>query len=46
MHVTKMKNIKWRTLNKMDTILQEDWSDMQEEYPYTLDTYDKEGKPG
>ncbi len=33
-------------MNKIDTILQEDWSDMQEEYPYTLDTYDKEGKPG
>jgi len=26
--------------------LDEDWKDMQEEYPFRLDSSDKEGKPG
>ncbi len=29
----------------MSTIHQEDWSDMQEDYPYFVDTFDKEGRP-
>lgn len=29
----------------MDTILQEDWSEFQEKYPYYLDTVSKDGKP-
>ncbi|CAL8099399.1 unnamed protein product [Orchesella dallaii] len=40
-----LENIKWRTDNSMDTILEEDWADMEEEYPFKLNSHDKEGKP-
>jgi len=39
------ENIKWRKANKMDSILQEDWSEFHEKYPYYLDTTSKDGSP-
>lgn len=30
----------------METILSEDWADFEEEYPFRMDFFDKEGKPG
>lgn len=39
------ENLKWREENKIDTIGDEDWSDLQEDYPYTRDTRDKLGRP-
>jgi len=38
-------DLKWRAQEKMDQINDEDWSDMEIEYPYYLDGYDHEGKP-
>jgi len=40
-----MQNLKWREDNKMDGIHEEDWSDMEAEYPYHLDGLDKQGQP-
>lgn len=36
-------NLHWRREQKMDTICQEDWSDMKMDYPYTSYTFDMEG---
>lgn len=30
----------------MDTIQEENWSDMVKEYPYSISGHDKEGRPG
>jgi len=30
----------------MDTIEEEDWADIQRDYPIWLDIHDKEGRPG
>lgn len=30
----------------MDGILDENWGDMEQDYPFRLDSRDKEGKPG
>ncbi len=38
-------NLRWRREQKMDTINEEDWSDMKEDFPYTSDTFDKTGRP-
>lgn len=40
------QNLKWREDNKMDTIHTEDWSDMEAEYPYHIEGFDKQGQPG
>jgi len=40
-----MDDIKWRKQNRMDTIEHEDWSDMEEAYPWFVDGYDIYGKP-
>jgi len=40
-----VSNLKWRKAEKMDNIDKEDWSDMEEDYPWYLDGYDNEGKP-
>lgn len=39
------QNLKWRKANKMDTILQEDWTEFHDKYPYYLDTFAKNGSP-
>jgi len=39
------ENLKWRKANKIDNILQEDWSSYQEKYAYYLDTLSKDGMP-
>lgn len=39
------KTIAWRKENKMDTILIEDFSDIENEYPFYLDGVDKQGRP-
>jgi hypothetical protein len=42
----EMQDLKWRKENKIDNILEEDWSDFEEQYKYSLfDAKDKEGKP-
>lgn len=38
-------NLRWRREQRMDTIHQEDWSDMKAEFPYYNDKFDKEGRP-
>jgi len=38
-------DLKWRKAERMDDIHKEDWSDMQEEFPWYMDGYDNEGKP-
>jgi hypothetical protein len=38
-------NLKWRKENKMDTILKEDFTEFDREYPYQIRFRDKEGKP-
>jgi len=40
-----LQNLKWRSENQIDYIRYEDWSDMIADYPVTLDTYDKIGRP-
>jgi len=40
-----MNDLKWRKEERMDTIDKEDWSDMEEEFPWYLDGYDISGKP-
>ncbi|OXA52221.1 Patellin-2 [Folsomia candida] len=40
-----MSDLKWRRAEKMDNIHTEDWSDMEEEFPWFMDGYDNEGKP-
>jgi len=40
-----MENLKFREENGMDNVLNEDWSDVESEYPYYVDTEDKEGRP-
>lgn len=37
------KNLRWRKENKVSTINDEDWTDLQEEHPYTSDGVDLEG---
>lgn len=39
------ENLKWREQNKMSNILTEDFSDVSEEFPVTLDGHDKQGRP-
>lgn len=41
-----MQNLQWRKQNRMDTINEENWTDMTREYPYQTDTIDKDGRPG
>jgi len=38
-------NLKWREENNIDAVLTEDFSDLERDYPYTTDTYDKTGRP-
>jgi hypothetical protein len=40
-----MSSLKWRAQNKMDTVLQEDWSGFKSRFPYLIHGEDKEGKP-
>ncbi|CAL8112992.1 unnamed protein product [Orchesella dallaii] len=40
-----LENLKWRKLNNMSTIHQEDWSDFRDDYEYFIDTHDKSGRP-
>lgn len=42
---TNLKNLKFRKENNIDNILKEDWSDVMRDFPATIDTYDKEGRP-
>ncbi|CAL8148532.1 unnamed protein product [Orchesella dallaii] len=39
------ENLRWRKENKIDNIKYEDFKDMESDYPYTIDTYDKIGQP-
>ncbi|OXA62748.1 Phosphatidylinositol/phosphatidylcholine transfer protein SFH2 [Folsomia candida] len=38
-------NLKFREENNLEGILSEDWSDIENDYPYSTDTVDKEGRP-
>jgi len=38
-------NLKWRSQNKMETILQEDWEDFDRVFPFAIEGCDKEGRP-
>jgi len=40
-----MDHLKWRKDNKIDNILNEDWSDLEQSYRYYLEGRDTEGKP-
>lgn len=40
-----MDHLKWRKDNKIDRIMKEDFSDMDNKYKYHLETHDKESKP-
>lgn len=40
-----MQNLRFREENNLDGILNEDWSDVESDFPYSTDTYDKEGRP-
>jgi len=40
-----LANLVWRQENRIDTILSEDWSDMDDEYKYTVEGCSREGKP-
>ncbi|ODM90079.1 SEC14-like protein 4, partial [Orchesella cincta] len=40
-----LRELKWREENGIDNITKEDWSDMTIDYPFTIDTYDKTGRP-
>lgn len=44
--VLLLENLRWRKDNKMDTILEEDWSKFEEKFPYFVEGCDKEGRPG
>ncbi|CAL8112988.1 unnamed protein product [Orchesella dallaii] len=37
------QNLKWRKENNMDTILTEDFSELERDYPFQIDYQDKEG---
>jgi len=39
------QNLQWRKQNRMDKIQDENWTDMIREYPYQIDTVDKNGRP-
>ncbi|OXA60945.1 Phosphatidylinositol/phosphatidylcholine transfer protein SFH9 [Folsomia candida] len=39
------KNIAWRKENRMDKILEEDWSDLNDEYKFVIEGCDYEGRP-
>lgn len=39
------ENLRWRRDNKIDTIQEEDWSDFTKDYPYSVDGFDKDGRP-
>jgi len=39
------ENLKWRKENNMDTILDEDFSELDRDYPFQIEYEDKEGKP-
>lgn len=38
-------NLKWRKKQSVDSILKEDWSLMEKEFPYDFDVKDKDGRP-
>jgi len=40
-----IKNLEWRKINKMDGIIDEDFSDIMDDFPVYVDTYDKKGQP-
>jgi len=40
-----MNNLKWRRDNNIDNINNEDWSFFEEEFAYSVDTFDKTGRP-
>jgi len=40
-----LDNLKWRKENDIDSLLSEDFSDFERDYPYTTDTHDKMGRP-
>ncbi|ODM91439.1 SEC14-like protein 2, partial [Orchesella cincta] len=40
-----LENLRWRKMNNMSRIHQEDWSDLQEDYQYQIDSFDKTGRP-
>jgi len=39
------ENLKWRRENRIDRIMQEDWQQMDADFPYTLNNFDKQGRP-
>jgi len=39
------KNLAWREVQKVDTILDEDWSDFRQRFPYDVNSVNKEGRP-
>jgi len=40
-----LKNLDWRATNRMDGILEEDWTDMANDFRYYIQSVDREGKP-
>ncbi|OXA53320.1 SEC14-like protein 4 [Folsomia candida] len=40
-----LKNLDWRKKNGMDSILDEDFSDMESDYKYFIDGFDYQGRP-
>jgi len=40
-----ISDLKWRKAQGMDNIQEEDWTDMEEDFPWYYDGYDNEGKP-
>ncbi|XP_035714226.1 SEC14-like protein 2 isoform X2 [Folsomia candida] len=40
-----INNLEWRKENGIDTILDEDWSDFEKDFPFDIQGCDKEGRP-
>lgn len=40
-----MNNLKWREDNRMDSILEEDFSDFEEDFKYWIKAFSYDGKP-
>ncbi|OXA56328.1 SEC14-like protein 2 [Folsomia candida] len=40
-----MENVAWRSKNKMDSVNEEDWSDLEPDFRYSIEGCDNEGRP-
>lgn len=45
-HSHKFQNIDWRTENRIDNVLNEDFTDLEEDYRFYIEGHDFQGRPG